>query len=252
MNPTTVLEQLKDSLSKMNHIEVFILLLFVILGFIAFFNKSTIALYYKNRSQRRAQELEQLYSEHPVREISELKAHHLFLTVKQVMYTVDNLDFTTFESYDPVKTTLIRKLISLKIETITFRFGELIEKKELDRMTGVQLKFEIITTLSNLVNEYNDHFISTIVSVYGVSEKDAIFLVDCYESFRQYIVSAFSAELENIILDDNYDNNFERMNTVLYVVSLSLSVIPEDVVQTFNKINGRFKKYKDKLIFANK
>ena len=74
--------------------------------------------------------------------------------------------------------------------------------------------------------------------------KDAKFLVDSYEDFREYITKAFVKELNVIVMDDNYIDNFERINTILYTISISLSIIPRDVVATFNNVNGTFKKYK--------
>ena len=76
--------------------------------------------------------------------------------------------------------------------------------------------------------------------------EDALFLIDKYEEFREYIVNAFVDELDTIVMDDNYTNNFDRLNTILYTVSISLSIIPRDVVATFNNVNGRFKKYEKK------
>ena len=50
-------------------------------------------------------------------------------------------------------------------------------------------------------------------------------------------------ELEVIVMDTNYSDNFERLNTIFYAVSISLSIIPRDLVGVFNEINGRYKKY---------
>ena len=78
----------------------------------------------------------------------------------------------------------------------------------------------------------------------SIDFKDAKFLVDKYEEFREYITRAFVEELTIIVMDDNYIDNFERLNTILYTISISLSIIPRDVVETFNNVNGTFKKYK--------
>ena len=101
----------------------------------------------------------------------------------------------------------------------------------------------VATTLSNLVNEYNDKAIKVMSEEMGIEIKDAKMLVDKYEEFREYIVNAFVDELSVIVMDDNYLDNFERLNTILYTVSISLSIIPRDVVETFNNVNGTFKKY---------
>ena len=141
---------------------------------------------------------------------------------------------------------MLKKLIQLKIKTVKKRFLELLENEKLQKMEQPQLKFLVASTLSNLVNEYNENALRIMSNEMEIEMKDALFLIDKYEEFREYIVNAFVDELDTIVMDDNYTNNFDRLNTILYTVSISLSIIPRDVVATFNNVNGRFKKYQKK------
>ena len=170
----------------------------------------------------------------------------MFLVCDKVLKRVDAIDFTTFSDYDEVKTKLLKKLIQLKIKTVKKRFLELLENEKLQKMEQPQLKFLVASTLSNLVNEYNENALRIMSNEMDISIQDATFLVEQYEKFREYIVNAFVDELDTIVMDDNYTNNFDRLNTILYTVSISLSIIPRDVVATFNNVNGRFKKYQKK------
>ena len=180
------------------------------------------------------------------RDVRNLKFHSMFLVCDKVLKRVDNIDFTTFSDYDEVKTKLLKKLIQLKIKTVKKRFLELLENEKLQKMEQPQLKFLVASTLSNLVNEYNENALRIMSNEMDIQIKDALFLIDKYEEFREYIVNAFVDELDTIVMDDNYTNNFDRLNTILYTVSISLSIIPRDVVATFNNVNGRFKKYQKK------
>lgn len=180
------------------------------------------------------------------RDVRNLKFHSMFLVCDKVLKRVDNIDFTTFSDYDEVKTKLLKKLIQLKIKTVKKRFLELLENEKLQKMEQPQLKFLVASTLSNLVNEYNENALRIMSNEMEIEMKDALFLIDKYEEFREYIVNAFVDELDTIVMDDNYTNNFDRLNTILYTVSISLSIIPRDVVATFNNVNGRFKKYQKK------
>ena len=172
------------------------------------------------------------------RDVRNLKFHSMFLVCDKVLKRVDNIDFTTFSDYDEVKTKLLKKLIQLKIKTVKKRFLELLENEKLQKMEQPQLKFLVASTLSNLVNEYNENALRIMSNEMEIEMKDALFLIDKYEEFREYIVNAFVDELDTIVMDDNYTNNFDRLNTILYTVSISLSIIPRDVVATFNNVNG--------------
>jgi len=223
------IEFISDSFGKMSGFLTFLILVLVVLSYVTIKFKETInELVKKNKHNR---------------DINDLLYHSMFLTSDKVLQRIDKIDFTTFDGYDEIKSKLLKKLIQLKIDTVKTRFSEFLKTKDLDKVKQSQLKLMVATTLSNLVNEYNDKAIKVMSEEMDIEIKDAKFLVDKYEEFRQYIVDAFVSELSVIVMDDNYIDNFERLNTILYTVSISLSIIPRDVVATFNNVNGTFKKY---------
>jgi len=226
------LEFIKDSFGQMNGFLTFIFLVILLGVFLMIKFKDTLKEMYHNKQDNR--------------DVRNLKFHSMFLVCDKVLKRVDNIDFTTFSDYDEVKTKLLKKLIQLKIKTVKKRFLELLENEKLQKMEQAQLKFLVASTLSNLVNEYNENALRIMSNEMEIDIKDAVFLIDKYEEFREYIVNAFVDELDTIVMDDNYTNNFDRLNTILYTVSISLSIIPRDVVATFNNVNGRFKKYEKK------
>ena len=226
------LEFIKDSFGQMNGFLTFIFLVILLGVFLMIKFKDTLKEMYHNKQDNR--------------DVRNLKFHSMFLVCDKVLKRVDNIDFTTFSDYDEVKTKLLKKLIQLKIKTVKKRFLELLENEKLQEMEQAQLKFLVASTLSNLVNEYNENALRIMSNEMEIDIKDAVFLIDKYEEFREYIVNAFVDELDTIVMDDNYTNNFDRLNTILYTVSISLSIIPRDVVATFNNVNGRFKKYEKK------
>ena len=224
------LEFIKDSFGKMNGLLTFITITLIILSFLAIKFKDTISKVLTKKKDKRV--------------VKDLLYHSMFLTCDKVLKKIDAIDFTTFDDYDEVKSKLLRKLIKLKIDTVSNRFKELLVKDELQDMNRTELKFLVSKTLTDLVHEYNNEALKVMTSEMGITAKDAEFLINRYEDFRQYIVDAFVDELDIIVTDENYKNNFDRLNTILYAVSISLSIIPRDVVATFNGVNGRFKKYK--------
>ena len=220
----------KDSFGQMSGFLTFLILVLIVLAYVSIKFKDTLSQLLEHKKKDRL--------------IKNLLFHNMFITSDKVLKRIEKIDFTTFDGYDATKTKLIKKLIQLKIETVKLRFSELLNDDSLTKMNQSQLKYKVAETLSNLVNEYNDKAIQTMSNEMKIDFQDAKFLVDKYEDFREYIVTAFVEELEVIVMDDNYLDNFERLNTILYTVSVSLSIIPRDVVETFNSVNGRFKKYR--------
>ena len=226
---------ISDSFGKMNGFLTFLILCFILISYLAIKFKEEISQLVKTISKREK------------RDIKDLVYHSMFFTADKVLDRIEKIDFTTFNGYDEVKDNLMKTLIQLKIETVKIRFGEFLLTKDLDKVQTNQLKLMIGAALSNIVNEYNDKAIEVMSKEMDIDVEDAKFLVDKYEEFREYIVKAFIDELGVIVMDDNYIDNFERINTILYTISISLSVIPRDVVATFNNINGKFKKYEKVL-----
>ena len=224
------IEVLSDSFGKMSGFLTFLILVLIVLSYVTIKFKETINELIKKGKQSR--------------DINDLIYHSMFLTGDKVIQRIDKIDFTTFDGYDEVKSKLLKKLIQLKIDTVKLRFSEFLKTKDLEKVKQAQLKLMVATTLSSLVNEYNEKAIKVMSEEMGIGLKDAKFLVDKYEEFREYITRAFVEELTIIVMDDNYKDNFERLNTILYTISISLSIIPRDVVATFNNVNGKFKKYK--------
>ncbi len=224
------IEVISDSFGKMSGFLTFLILVLIVLAYVTLKFKETINELIKKQKRER--------------KIEDLIYHSMFLTGDKVIQRIDKIDFTTFDGYDEVKSKLLKKLIQLKIETVKLRFGEFLQKEGLEKVKQSQLKLMVAATLSSLVNEYNNKAIKVMSEEMSIQIKDAKFLVDKYEEFREYITRAFVEELNIIVMDDNYIDNFERVNTILYTISISLSIIPRDVVETFNNVNGTFKKYK--------
>jgi len=220
---------IKDSFGQMNGFLTFIIILTIIAAYLAIKFKDDLVNLVNTKKDNR--------------QVKSLCYHSMFLVCDKVLKRMDSIDFTTFNDYDEIKTKLLNKLIELKIKTVKKRFLEFLQNEKLDKMDQPQLKYLVASTLSDLVNEYNDKAIKIMSNEMDIKIEDAKFVVDQYERFREYIVNAFIDELDVIVMDDNYKNNFDRINTILYTVSISLSIIPRDVVATFNNINGRFKKY---------
>lgn len=175
--------------------------------------------------------------------ISDLKYHDMFNTAQAVKQKVHQIEFISHGKPDPVKTTLLHKLIDLKIDCVTRSFSEFLENSDLEDMSENQLKFEVSKKLSIIVNEYNDEAFKLFISQYGIDQKDSKYLIDCYETFRQEIVEGFLIRLDSITRNDDYLNNYQKLSAILEVIAISLFIIPKDAKNAMDLVNGRFVKY---------
>ena len=155
------LEFIKDSFGQMNGFLTFIFLVILLGVFLMIKFKDTLKEMYHNKQDNR--------------DVRNLKFHSMFLVCDKVLKRVDNIDFTTFSDYDEVKTKLLKKLIQLKIKTVKKRFLELLENDKLQKMEQPQLKFLVASTLSNLVNEYNENALRIMSNEMEIEIKDAVF-----------------------------------------------------------------------------
>ena len=94
----------------------------------------------------------------------------------------------------------------------------------------------------NVVQDYNKKCKVEIMS-WGISERDADYIIQEYEDYRMEMVAGFLDSLESVLTNSDYANNFDKVNTTLELCSLAIYVIPRDVRSVFESVNGRFKSY---------
>ena len=49
-------------------------------------------------------------------------------------------------------------------------------------------------------------------------------------------------------MNNDYSDNFDKVNTLMELCSLAIHVIPRDVRSSFEAVNGRFTKYNNLMI----
>jgi hypothetical protein len=165
------------------------------------------------------------------------------LTCEKVKKAVSMKDFTTNEDFDKVKSALFKLLIELKMQSVSCGFKDFLEDDELPDATPQELIYKITSKLSAIINDYNDKAFREMTEMKGIEVKDARYLIDEYEKFRHYMVQVFSDNIEKAGSDESLKNNFEKLNVIFYLISMSLGVVTKDVELVFDKVNGRFKKY---------
>ena len=178
--------------------------------------------------------------------VTELKYHRLFQVIESVGKRVEGIEFITHKKPDKVKTLLMNILIQEKLVAVRVVFTDLLDDKELRVCSGNALRTKVATALRGLVGNYNDNARDLFVDV-GVSEVDAGYLIDTYEEYRLELVNGFLESLEDISTNDDYSTNYDKLNAIYDLVALSIYLIPKDVKEALNSVNGRFVKYESLL-----
>ena len=62
------------------------------------------------------------------------------------------------------------------------------------------------------------------------------------------MVEGFVDSLDSVLMNSDYNNNFDKVNTLMELCSLAIHVIPRDVKSSFEAVNGRFAKYKNLIM----
>ena len=173
----------------------------------------------------------------------DLLAHDFFRSLKDVEAKVRKTDFSAESGeINQFKRDMMVTLIGKKIEAIDEFFHQFIESPSFEILNSRHFKFEMMTGITWLVEEYNRKAIEVFVER-GVSEIDAKYFVHRYEEYRSEIINSFLARLESIAASDQYVSNFDRMQAMLEVLTVAVEVIPRDVKSLYVLINGRYDKY---------
>ena len=179
----------------------------------------------------------------PNRDYKMLRYHTVFNVASNFPSKVKNIDFTTNKHYDSVKTKLLHKLLNFKSTAIHQHLNKFLDRSDIEKMPPNRLRYEFSSLLMEMIKDYNENALRYFISECGISKKDAKFLIDKYEEYRFYLVEGFTDSVESVATDEFMEDNFMRINSIFYLIGLSLDVIPNDVKRVFNDVNGRFKKY---------
>jgi hypothetical protein len=223
------LENINGVADKLIHWEIFIL---AILAIILYYLKDSINEQVKSWKINKRK-----------KNISNLKNHDFFLTVDNVYSEVRKINFNYSGEIDINKTKMLHHLILLKTSAITEKFTDFLNDKELNTCESQVLKFKVKTLLGEIVKKYTSEANKDFIK-WGLDEKDSQYCINAYEDFRTEIVEAFVQRVDSICTNDDYFSNYDKMSAILEVVAISLYIIPKDVKNSFDKINGRFKSYK--------
>lgn len=221
-----VFEALADNLISLPVGVVFVLLL---LSLFFYFFKDSLGTWLKKEEKKK-------------HKISRLKHHRFFNTCDQVENKIKTMTFNTNGELDRAKTKMMHKLISMKCETMKKDFSSLLLTRGIDEWGVYELQHEFKSCLTGVVEKYNRDAYNRFLK-WGVSSEDANYLIQNYEDYRSCMVEGFVDSLDSVLMNSDYNNNFDKVNTLMELCSLAIYVIPRDVRSAFEQVNGRYAKY---------
>ena len=192
---------------------------------------------------RKNREIEKILKKQ-LKPIKDLKHHRLFYVCNQVERKVESIKFISHGIEDEVKTLLMNILIQEKLKTVRNIFSKFLDDERLSSYSGNILKSKMARSLQDLVSQYNC-LSQEIFEEIGISREDAKYLIDSYEEYRMPLVNGFLDSLDDICSNDDYSSNYDKLNATYELISLSIYLIPKDVKDALDSVNGRFVKYKE-------
>ena len=175
--------------------------------------------------------------------ISKLEHHRFFNVCDNVEAKISNMNFITDGEIDIPKTKMMHELICLKNIAMQKHMNKLVKTRGIDDWGVYELQFEFKKCLGDLVKDYNEKALKNFVKR-GVSHSDADYLIQNYEDYRSCMVEAFTDSIDSVLMNSDYHNNFDKVNTLLEICCVAIAVIPRDVRSSFEAVNGRYTKYK--------
>jgi len=173
---------------------------------------------------------------------SELLFHDFFLSLKQIDSKIKQIDFSNEKPLNPIKRTMMLKLMEYKMISIEEGFKKIIKQNDLESITAQEFKFRVISTITELIEDYNKKAVEKYISM-GVSLEDSWYFVDSYEGYRSTVIESFVERLESICVSKQYSSNYERLLAMFEILTVAVDIIPRDVKSLYFIINGRYDKY---------
>lgn len=171
--------------------------------------------------------------------ISELQNHDLFNICCKVEDEIKFIEFYNHEKLDVSKTKMAIDFTITKTKEISKTFKEFSLRTDLENISNDQLKQILLFQIQECSRRYIDE-IQQIWLNKGINKKDVDFVVNLFDSYRYDVISSFRNRVISIFSSDYYSSNFEKILACYEIFAMAVDLLPKDIKDTFNKINGKF------------
>ena len=177
------------------------------------------------------------------RKVILLMDHDVFTSLDRARNETLNMDFYTSKKFDLVKTRMCYDFAETKTNVCAEQMKALIKTKNINYISRAKLKRTIIKAQNDMHTEYIKQIRAAWLSK-GISNKDVDYVVRMFERFRRPVVTAFEHRIDSIFGNTFNRDNFSLMLAVCEMWSLGVDLLPDDMKDTFENLNGKFKDMK--------
>lgn len=170
--------------------------------------------------------------------ISKLQYHNIFSTLPRVEKEISMMKFYTHGKFDKNKTRLCVSFSSNKCRVCDYRIKDFL-KNDLSSLEHNELKNYILWFQTDIHNEYIKN-IRTEWMAMGIKPEDVDEIVLLFEKFRFGVIQSFEKRINSIFADTYHKTNFDKVLAVLETWSMGIDLLPKDMSETFEAINGKF------------
>lgn len=170
--------------------------------------------------------------------ISSLRHHDVFNTLERTKKDIEVMQFFTHGELDVTKTKMCIDFANSKVDVCSKRMYEILED-DLINLPKDELRSKIVQFQVNIHNEYIEDIRINWISR-GINPNDVDYVITLFERFRRDVLTAFEYRINSIFGSTYHADNFERMLAILEMWSMGIDLLPKDMKETFETMNGKF------------
>ena len=175
-------------------------------------------------------------------EIKSLKSHDLFSTLQRVKQEAMFLKFYSHGLFDETKSRMCTDFVKFKSDVCNEKFEEFLNH-DFTKLSSDELKQLTLSSLWNMHQIYIDKIRTNWLSK-GIKKDDVDYVIQLFESFRYPVVIGFQHRVDAIFSCEHYDNHFKKILACYNIFSFGIDLLPKDLQDTFEAINGKFSNIK--------
>ena len=177
-------------------------------------------------------------SKEKVQDIKSLKSHDIFPTLERVKREALFLKFFSHGKYDETKSRMSSDFVKFKCDVCYEKFEDFLDN-DFSKLSSDELKQLILASLWNMHEIYIDKIRTHWLSK-GISKEEVDYVIELFEVFRHGVVLGFQHRTEAIFSCEHYDTHFSKILACYNVYAFGIDLLPKDLQDTFEAINGKF------------
>lgn len=177
-----------------------------------------------------------------VQDIKSLKSHDLFSTLQRVKQEAMFLKFYSHGAFDETKSRMCTDFVKFKSDVCNEKFDEFLNH-DFTKLSSDELKRLTLSSLWNMHQIYIDKIKTNWLSK-GIKKDDVDYVIQLFESFRYPVIIGFQHRVDAIFSCEHYDNHFKKILACYNIFSFGIDLLPKDLQDTFEAINGKFSNIK--------